>query len=298
MRPTCRRPFRSALVRPALGLAAALTLAVLAPAAAAGETEWSLGLSWNWPQLSSRYAHAFVPPFRSGPATASGSQTLSFDSYSGIGVDTRLTFFLSDHWGIQFSYEPFGADLKGTSTPYELSLRYDATVPPATEPREYTYSESREWFTLMGEHKVSVLAVDLVYRIGSNRGLAIDLAAGLGYLSIKGFVNPVGYTVFSLDSQKALQAVEYQFDVAYGPWRGLGGNAGVGVTIFVGPNFGLFVDSRYHIGSELKGQVKLQVPEGAVIEVPLDPEAEGIPTAELKIKPSFFRVATGFRIAF
>ena len=298
MRPTRRRPFRSALVRPALGLVAALILAVLAPVAAAGETEWSLGLSWNWPQLSSRYAHVFVPPFRSGPSTASGSQTLSFDSYSGVGVDTRLTFFLSDHWGIQFSYEPFGADLKGTSTPYELSLRYAATVPPDTEPHEYTYSEAREWFTLTGEHKVSALAVDLVYRIGSNRGLAIDLAAGLSYLSVKGFVNPVGYTVFSLNSQRALQAVEYQFDVAYGPWRGLGGNAGVGVTIFVGPNFGLFVDSRYHVGSELKGQVKLQVPEGAMIEVPLDPEAEGIPTVELKIKPSFFRVATGFRIAF
>jgi hypothetical protein len=293
MRPTRRRPFR-----PVLGLAAALLLAALAPAASVGETEWSLGLSWNLPRLNSRYAHAFTPGFLSGPAAASGSQTLSFDSYSGIGVDTRLTFFLQDHLGLQLSYEPFGADLKGTSTAYQLSLSYYATVPPDTAPREYTYTEEREWFTLTGEHKVSVLAVDLIYRIGSNRGLAVDLAAGLSYLSVKGFIDPVGYTVFSLTGTGALHAEEYQFDVAYGPWRGLGGNVGVGVTIFVGPNFGLFVDSRYHIGPELKGQAKLEIPEGTEFDVPLDPAAEGIPTAELKIKPAFLRIAAGFRIAF
>jgi hypothetical protein len=298
MRPTRRRPFRPALIRPALWLAAALSLAALAPAAAAGETEWSLGLSFNYPRLDRRYLHAFIPPLQSGPATGSGSQTLTFDSYSGIGVDTRLTFFLQDHLGIQFSYEPFSADLKGTSTAYQLSLRYNATVPPDTAPREYTYSEEREWFTLTGEHKVSVLALDLIYRIGSNRGLAIDLAAGVSYLSLKGYINPAGYTVFSLTAKGALLLEEYQFDVAYGPWRGLGGNVGVGVTIFVGPNFGLFVDGRYHVGPELKGQARLEIPDGTEFDVPLDPKAEGIPTAELKIKPAFFRIAAGFRIAF
>jgi len=298
MRPTRRRPFRPARIRPALWLAAALSLAALAPAAAAGEVEWSLGLSWNWPQLNSRYVHAFMPAFRSGSSTGSGIQTLSFESYTGIGIDTRLTFFLQDHLGFQVSYEPFAADLKGTSTAYELSLRYDATVPPDTEPREYTYSESREWFTLMGEHKASVLAVDVLYRIGSRRGLAVDLAAGLSYLSIKGYIDPAGYTVFGLSDQGALEMEEYQFDVAYGPWRGLGGNFGIGVTIFFGPNFGLFVDGRYHVGPELKGQARLEIPDGTESEVPLDPRAEGIPTAELKIKPAFLRAAVGFRIAF
>ncbi len=298
MSPNRLRPFRFVPGRPALAPVAALFLAVLAPAAAAGGTEWSLGLSWNYPRLKSTYAHVFTPAFRSGTATASGSQTLSFDSYSGIGIDTRLTFFLSDHVGVQVSYEPFSADLKGTSTTYQLSLRYNATIPPDTAPKEYTYSEEREWFTLTGTHKASVLALDLLYRIGSNRGLAIDLAAGISYLSVKGFIDPAGYTVFSLTSAGALHLEEYQFDVAYGPFRGLGGNAGIGVTIFVGPNFGLFVDGRYHIGPELKGQARLEIPEGTVYDVPLDPQAEGIPTAELKIKPAFLRIAAGFRLAF
>lgn len=298
MRPNRLRLFRSLLGRPALPLLAALLPAVLAPAAAAGETEWSLGLSWNYPRLKSAYVHAFTPAFRSGSATASGSQTLSFDSYSGIGIDTRLTFFLTDHVGVQVSYEPFSSDLKGTSTTYKLSLRYNAVIPPDTSAKEYTYDEEREWFTLTGEHKASVLALDVLYRIGSNRGLAIDLAAGLSYLSVKGFINPVGYTVFSLTSAGALHIDEYQFDVAYGPFRGLGANAGVGVTIFVGPNFGFFVDGRYHVGPEFKGQARLETPEGVELEEPLDPQAEGIATAELKIKPAFLRIAAGFRLAF
>lgn len=293
-----RRPSFSASPRPVLGIAAAALLSVLAPVAAAGEVEWSLGLSLNYPRLDSRYVHAFTPPFRSGTATGSGSHTLSFDSYSGLGLDTRLTFFFQDHLGLQISYEPFSADLKGTSTAYRLSLAYPAVVPPDTEPREYAYTEDREWFALTGEHSAKVLAVDLLYRIGSNRGLAIDLTAGVSYLSLKGFIDPAAYTVFSLTGQGVLHLEEYQFDVAYGPFRGFGGNAGLGVTIFVGPNFGLFVDSRYHVAADLKGQARLEIPEGTEFEVPLDPAAEGIPTAELKIKPSFLRVALGFRIAF
>ena len=145
--------------------------------------------------------------------------------------------------------------------------------------------------------KNSVLSFDLIYRIGSTGGLALDLIGGLSYFHFSGSYQSLAVTRFGLDSDGGLTSEEFGLAVTFGPKNAFGGNAGLGLTIHFNSNFGLFLEGRYYYCPPISTATGYTVLTSAN-QTALNLSTVDFHRQAFKVNASFLSLQSGLKVMF
>ena len=286
--------------RPLIIILLALTAVLAAwPArAAAQDVEIGALLGWNFSGINSNYGYSFVPPFPNKPYTGSGSISILLkDQSAGLGYGGFVNFAMRDHWLLQFSYNRYSTALLSGITNYDLSLQYTASSPAGTPPQPFTYASSVEWPNAQGTMKNAVFSVDLIYRIGSTGGLALDLLGGLSYFHFSGSFQTLPVTRFGLDTDGGLTSEESGLAVDFGPKSAFGANGGAALNLHFNSNFGLVLEGRYYYCPAIQTSSGFSVIQIAD-ETPINLSTVNFHKNAFKVSGSFLSLQGGFKVMF
>lgn len=286
--------------RPFIIITLVLTAVLVAwPArAAAQDVEIGALLGWNFSGINSNYGYSFVPPFPNKPYTGSGSITIVLkDQSAGLGFGGYVNFAMRDRWLLQLSYNRYSTALLSAITTYNLALQYTASSPAGTPPQPFTYASSVDWPNAQGTMKNAVFSVDLVFRLGSTGGLALDLMGGFSYFHFSGAFQALPMTRFGLDADGGLTSEEFGVAVDFGPKSAFGANGGAALNLHFNSNFGLVLEGRYYYCPAIQTSSGFSVIELAN-QTAINLSTVNFHKNEFKVSGSFLSLQGGFKVMF
>jgi hypothetical protein len=279
-------------------LALTAVLAAWPARAAAQDVEIGALLGWNFSGINSNYGYSFVPPFPYKPYTGMGALSIDLKNQSsGLGYGGFLNIAMRDHWLLQLSYNRYSTVLLSPVSTYNLALQYTASSPAGTPPQPFTYSSSVDWPNVQGTMKNSVLSVDLIYRLGSTGGLALDLIGGLSYFHFSGTFQALAVTRFGLDANGGLTSEEFGLAVDFGPKNTFGANGGAALNVHFNSNFGLVLEGRYYYCPAIQTSAGFSV-IALTDQTPINLSTVNFHKNPFKVSGSFLSLQGGFKVMF
>lgn len=198
-----------------LGLVVAMTSAVEAQRSVSADPPpavelWG-GFSGPLATTGGTIESSYTPVLAAATALeSSATQTLAVDTASGTGFEAGANLFFSRHAGLQLFLARTRAEVRGTSGPYAVHLRYVAYPPPGTGPLEVVSSRQNPWPDTTGVLRELAVGAGAVVRLGGGgAGVGGTLAGGVSFRRYSGEIDRLGFTQFRLGGHSVLFAFDY-----------------------------------------------------------------------------------------
>ncbi len=251
--------------------------------------------------FSSDYLHQYSPPFEPGEALSSASHYQQFESTKSRGGAVSLGIFPGRYFGVELSYFHQCSPLAGTSSDYEVFLRYTSRPPPSYDPIEMSLHRTHPWPAPHGYLDLKILTLNPALRFSSGRRWQLGLSAGLASFFLKGELGPVAFTRFWLGGHSVLFSEEYKLLVRFIPNHQLGWYGAVSVSAGFAAGIGLTLDLRYYRSPVIP--LKLEAAdydkdyEQQGIE-PLTKMGPHLGLSRVLFRPNFLSLKLGLKLSF
>jgi hypothetical protein len=279
--------------------AAVLFLALVSPLAAQSHLELSVGAGRFWPSWQGTYEHVYTPGFLYGlEGVGTGRQTLTYEALASSGAAFSAAFFFSPRFALQLLYDYSGSDVGGTTSTHDTSVTYTSRQPPDYTLLQYTVASSDNPPQPGGQWNVRILSLDALFRIPLPARFSLDLSAGASWFHADGDLGYPEYTKFWLGGHAVLFSQSYVLQMFMDPLDRLGWNAGVGFSWAMGLNAAFWVEGRWFGCASGTPVVSFYDTGVTGATIAFDPEVDRVPLGALRVDPSGFRLAGGFRFLF
>lgn len=284
-------------------LATVLLLVVSGPVPASAQTkpwkevrfELSTGLSREFLPLSTSYLHEYSPPFLSGAYVSSARQTLKLEGQENWGVNAALTYFPSEHLGVQFQVEFGRPRLKGKNSDYHVSVNYSTISPAGSPPYPYLFERSYNWPGTEGTVDEVCLSLNAALRLPVSERLVLGFSAGPTYFRVRSEQVGPAYSRYWMEDGYFMGET-FQLKYRLGWFGRLGLNLGGEIGWRIIGTVALIADFRYFSASETGLAIELLPNE--MLAMPLSEASATMALGEVRFDPSFYRINLGLKYLF
>jgi hypothetical protein len=203
------------------------------------------GLASGWGDGA--FASTYAPPFPFVEHTGRASQLVVLQRDAAAVLWTSLTWFGGPRVGLEGRVDYRRPGLHGVNGPHAVTLTYTARRPPDFVPRQYSYESVTPWPDTEGHAGQLTATASVVVRVGAPSRASLRLLGGGGVTSLRGRMEPVGYTTFTLGGHSVLFADEHRLSMRYGPSAALGLSAGAELHVPTGKHAAIVVGWRLFV---------------------------------------------------
>ncbi len=272
-------------------------LAAAVPLGADVKAELGFGWSLAAPALSTAYQSRFAPPMTpaANALSSSASQTVRLKGRIASGMSGFFNVLINDSVGLQVLVDYFRPGLRGTNSPYDVSLTYYLTDPAD----QYAYTKQTAWPSSRGNFTETTYSLNGLVRFPIGPDLALSFSGGPSLYSLKGQATPMGFTSFRLDQTNGVYLLDIKtYQLVYDlPARTTAGfNLGGELSYTVMRMMVLALDIRYFLSA--RADFKMNVTPNEGLTDPIEPIAAALDLGTIRIDPSYLRLSLTLRFRF
>jgi opacity protein-like surface antigen len=242
----------------------------------------------------------YIPSLEYGQSTGSASQTLTLSGDDATMLAIGLDYWPARSFGMQLLAEWADAEVRGTSSAYDVHLDYEARQPPDYELRPYQWDRTYDWDDPTGEIETLTIAFNAIGRWPLGGRFTGTLAAGVASTRVEGEIDSLGFTTFRLGGHAVLFPEEFRIGTALDSTWITGWNLGATLELQLSRRFAVVLGYRHLGGSEEEVPVRVREilnAEEVVNPIPIEEIEERLSPGSARIDVGGSRTWAGIRFA-
>ena len=193
------------------------------------------------------FASTYSPPFPFVEHTGRATQQLILQREPAPLLWAAVTWFGSPKVGLEGRVDYRRPGLRGVNGPYAVTLTYVARQPPDFVARQYAYETITAWPNTEGHAGQVTATANVVVRLGDPGRTTLRLLVGGGVTNLRGRMEPLGFTTFTLGGHSVLFPDEHRLSARYGPSTAIGLSGGTEMHVPIGRHAAIVLGWRIFV---------------------------------------------------